>query len=360
MKKQATNLLKQLTEAHAVPGHEQEVRKIFTTELAGHGAISTDRMGSVICKKGGEGPKVLLAGHMDEIGFLVQNITMDGFIQFVAVGGWWTHTLLAQRVSVCNQQGKKILGVVSSKPPHFLAESQRKQVLPIDALFIDIGASSREEAMDAFGIRLGDPIAPISEFTEMGKKDYFMAKAFDNRVGMACAIQAMQELKDAELPCQLISCGTVQEEVGLRGAKALANFVKPDVAIILEGPPADDMPGFSRADAQGKLGGGVQVRMYDPSSIGNPKFAQLVQDVANANNIRHQVTVRRSGGTDAGVMHLANDGIPCVVLGTPSRYIHSHNAVIDINDYIEMVKLAVALANALNSKTVAKLTQFID
>jgi endoglucanase len=359
MKDKAISLLKQLTEAHSVPGYEEEVREIFASELASAGSISTDKMGGVYCERG-EGPKVLLAGHMDEVGFRVQSISHDGFLKFLPVGGWWAHTLLSQRVEVKTQSGVKILGVISSKPPHFLPESQRSKVMPIDALFIDIGAESRAEAQDIFGVKIGDPIAPVSEFTPMGKGDHFLAKAFDNRVGMACAIQATQELLGERLPNTLVSSGTVQEEVGLRGAKVAAAKVQPDVAIVLEGPPADDSPGFPRSECQGRLGGGVQIRMQDPTAIMNPKLAKLVIETAEAEGIRYQVTMRSSGGTDAGSFHQANEGIPSIVLGTPARYIHSHNAMIDINDYLEMVKLVKALVRKLDREAVDSLTTYLE
>ena len=168
-----------------------------------------------------------------------------------------------------------------------------------------------------FGVALGDPIAPVSAFTPLAGEDCFMAKAFDNRVGMAGTIQAGQILSQSTHPNRLILCGTVQEEVGLRGARTAAFLAKPDVAIVLEGPPADDTPGFSRAECQGRLGGGVQIRMFDPSAIANPRLARLAIDTARAEGIAHQITVRRSGGTDAGSFHLANDGIPRSCSGCP-------------------------------------------
>ena len=359
MRTKAVSLLQELTDAHSVPGHEDEVRAIFVDELEECGDLATDRNGSVFCEMEGEGPRVLLAGHMDEVGFMVQNITMDGFLQFVPLGGWWEHNLLSQRVTVLTRTGEKILGVVSSRPPHFLPEAQRRQVMTIDNMFIDIGASSRKEVADEFGISLGDPIAPCSEFTPMAREDYFMAKAFDNRVGMAGVIQAGQILAESMHPNQLILCGTVQEEVGLRGAKTAAAFSKPDVAIILEGPPADDTPGFNRADCQGRLGGGVQIRMFDPTAIANPRLARLAIDIAQAESIPHQVTVRRSGGTDAGSFHLANHGIPSLVLGVPARYIHSHNAMIDLDDYMHMLTLVIALVRRLDQETVDGLHAYL-
>lgn len=354
----AISLLKELTEAHSVPGHEDEVRAIFVDELSECGELSTDRSGSVFCETGA-GPRVLVTGHMDEVGFLVQNITPDGFLQFMNVGGWWEHVLLAQRVEILTASGRKILGVISSKPPHFLPEAQRRQVLSIDAMFIDVGASSRHEVEKEFGIRIGDPIAPVSSFTPMAREDWFMAKAFDNRVGMAGTIQAGQILAGSAHPNRLILAGTVQEEVGLRGAKTAAVHAAPDVAIVLEGPPADDTPGFARSDSQGRIGGGVQIRRFDPSAIMNPRLADLAIETAEREGIPHQVTVRRSGGTDAGSFHLSGSGVPSIVLGVPARYIHSHNAVIDVNDYLHMVALAVALVRRLDQETVAGLTRFL-
>ena len=359
MRTKAISLLRELTEAHAVSGHEDEVRAIFVNELEECGELSADRNGSVFCETGDAGPRVLVAGHMDEVGFMVQNVTADGFIQFLGIGGWWEHNLLSQRVEILTRGGEKILGVVASRPPHFLPEAQRRQVMMIDQMFIDVGAESRRDVIENFGISLGDPIAPLSEFTALAKEDHFMAKAFDNRVGMAGTIQAGQILAQSTHPNRLILCGTVQEEVGLRGAKTAANFAKPDVAIILEGPPADDMPGFPRTDCQGRLGGGVQIRLYDPTAITNPRLARLAIETARAEGIPHQVTVRRSGGTDAGSFHLANDGVPSIVLGVPARYIHSHNAIIDLNDYLQMIALTIALVRKLDQQTVESLVTYL-
>jgi len=359
MRTKAVSLLRELTDAHSVSGHEDEVRAIFVDELEDCGELSTDRNGSVFCAMAGDGPRVMVAGHMDEVGFLVQNITPDGFLQFVAVGGWWEHNLLSQRVEILTCRGDKILGVVSSRPPHFLSDAQRRQVMTLDQMVIDVGADSRRHACETLGIGLGDPIAPCAAFTPLVREDYFMAKAFDNRVGMAGVIQAGQILAQSTHPNRLILCGTVQEEVGLRGAKTAAACAQPDVAIVLECPPADDTPGYSRSECQGMLGGGVQIRLFDPTAIANPRLARLAIAVARAEGIAHQVTVRRSGGTDAGSFHLANHGVPSIVLGVPARYIHSHNAIIDLNDYLQMLALVVALVRRLDQETVDGLVAYL-
>ncbi len=356
MSKTSVNLLKSLCEAHSVPGYEDEVRQIFASELQDRGQLYTDGSGSVFCENG-EGPRVMVAGHMDEVGFRVQNITRDGFLQFVTLGGWWSHTLLSQRVVVKNRAGQKVLGVISSKPPHFLSAEARNRVMDTSEMFIDIGACSQQEAVERYGISLGDPICPQSEFTQLANPDLFMAKAFDNRVGMACAIEVAAQLD--EHPNCLVACGTVQEELGLRGAKTAAAKAKPDVVIVLEGPPADDTPGFNPADSQGRLGGGVQIRMHDPSAMMNPKLVDFAVSTAVAEGIPYQVTVRTSGGTDAGSFHLAEQGIPCIVLGVPSRYIHSHNGIININDYQDMLRLAKAMVRGLDQGAVDQLTTYL-
>jgi len=359
MRAKALSLLEELTEAHSVSGHEDEVRAIFVDELADVGPLATDKNGSVICAHGNDGPRVMIAGHMDEVGFMVQNITQDGFIQFVTIGGWWNQVMLAQRVQILNRKGEKIIGVIGSKPVHFMVEAQRNQPVAVEQMFIDIGASTRREVEHAFHISLGDPIAPWSPFTPMAKANHYMAKALDNRVGMAGVIQSALKLVDTDHPNEIVFAGSVQEEVGLRGARTLANFVKPDVVIVLEGPPADDTPGFNPWESQGKLGEGVQIRLYDPGAIGNPRLVKLAIDTAIEKDIPHQVTVRRNGGTDAAAFQQANQGIPCVVLGVPARYIHSHNSIIDIEDYLAMVSLTIALAEKLDEGTVESLTRYI-
>ena len=361
MRDDAIDLLRELTNAEGAPGFEDEVRAVFAGQLEGVGEISTDGMGSVFCEVSHEtaGPRVMLAGHMDEVAFRVQNILPEGFIQFVALGGWWPHTLLAQRVVVRTREGQKILGVITSKPPHFLPESERSKVLPIEAMFIDVGATSRDDLEENYGINIGDPIVPLSSFTQMHDEHMYMAKAFDNRVGMAGTIQATQLLAQKGHPNTLVACGTVQEELGVRGATTAAVKAKPDVVIVLEGTPADDTPGFSRACSQGTVGKGVQIRLQDPTTIMNPALVDLAVSVAKENKIVHQLAVRTSGGTDARAFQLFGTGVPTIVLGVPSRYIHSHNSMIDVRDYLAMLELSIALVQRLNRKEVDALTAYL-
>ncbi len=354
-----TNLLQKFSEAHGISGHEDEVRALVAAELKGLGDFAADGNGSLFCTHGAEGPRVMLAAHMDEIGFMVQNILPNGFLQLVAIGGWWPHTLLSQPVTVKTRSGKKINGVIGSKPPHFLPEGQRNSVMSIDALFVDVGAESKEQTMDEFGIRLGDPVTPDVAFSHLSHPTRVMGKAFDNRAGVSVMVEAFRRLCRDGHPNTLIGAATVQEEVGTRGARTAGVAMKPDCVLVLEGPPADDTPGFSPADSQGALGKGVQLRLFDPTAITNPRLAALAEAVAEKSGIPFQVTVRRSGGTDAGALHIAGKGIPCIVLGIPTRYIHAHRGVLDMRDYRAAVELTVALVRALDKDAVAALTDYL-
>jgi len=344
-RQKAEKHLEAFSNAHAPSGFEGEVAELLNQELQHWGECQQDLAGSVAYTKG-EGTHVIVTAHMDEVGFRVQSITSQGFLKFVPLGGWWAHVLLAQRVRIKTATGDYISGVVGSKPVHFLPKQERGKVLSLDALYIDIGVDSADEVA-SLGIRLGDSIVPDSYFMPAAKEGRFMAKAFDNRVGCAALVQYAEALPEGITGLKVSLAGTVQEEVGLRGAKTLANLLQPEVAIVLESAPADDTIGFNRSESQGVIGGGVQIRMHDPKAIMSPWLVSLAQETATELKIPYQMAVKNSGGTDAGTFAYANDGIPTVVLGVPSRYIHTHNSIIDIEDYIAMVTLAVELSKRL-------------
>ena len=357
LKTDAIRLLRELTEAHGVPGREDVVRRIFLRELAGCGEVTTDRLGSAAVERAGDGPRVLVAGHFDEVGFAVQHITAKGFIKLVALGGWWTHTLVAQRVRILTKCGQEVLGIIGSTPPHFLGESAKDKVLPLEQLYVDVGAGCRAEA-EALGIALGDAVAPDSAFTALAGGERFVAKAFDNRCGVAAAVQTMQLLKNEALPCRLIAAGSVQEEVGCRGAVTLAALTRPDVALVMEGTPADDTPGMPAEESQGALGSGVQIRVLDPTALMNRRLVDLVLETARTEGIPHQLAVRRSGGTDARSYQFHQTGVPCIVLAPPARYIHSHNSILHLEDYLNTVRLTASVVRRLDAATVAGLTDW--
>ena len=354
MSQSSVELLIELTQADAIPGHEEEVRQIFHSHLERAGDIQKDRLGSIFCTKSGdsEKPRILLDSHMDEVGFIVQSITSAGYVKFLTVGGWWAHTLLAQRVNILTKQGK-VPGIIGSTPPHLLSAGSRDKVMDIKDLYIDIGADSAECAAEEYGVKPGCPIVPYGPFMPMKNPKLFSAKAFDNRVGVGLVIETLQQLGNH--PNTVIGTGSVQEEVGLRGARTVTAAAQPDVAIVLEGPPADDLPGASSDTLQGKLGGGVQIRLYDPSMIANPRLTELTIEAATTHQIPHQIAVRTSGGTDAGAIHQVGHGVPSIVLGVPARYVHSHVSIINIDDYQATLDLLLHLIPRLDSTTVRNL-----
>jgi len=347
------SLLEEYTQAHGVSGHEDAVRAIFVREMRGR-TLSVDGLGGVLAApaKPGKGPRVVLTAHMDEIGFLVQEIAPNGYLRLVPVGGWPDGVLAAQRLRVfARATRREFVGIVAALPPH----QGGAQASSVDKVFVDIGARSRE-AVRRLGDRPGDPVAPDGPFTALAEPGLYAAKAFDNRVGMTALTLATRQLQAKPTPNQFLAQATVQEEVGCRGATVAARLAEPDVVIVLEGPPADDVPGMNPSESQGSLGAGVQVRAFDPTAIMNPRLVDLALEVAAERGIPCQLAVRRTGGTDARSFQMHGLGVPVIVLGVPARYIHTHNAVIDVADVKACVDLAVALVRKLDARTVAGLT----
>ena len=342
--------LKELVDTHGVPGFEREVAAVMERRLKGCGTITKDRLGSFICEKKGPagGPRVMLAGHLDEVGFMVKSVTKDGFVKFLGLGGWWGHVVLGQRLVIRTRKGD-VVGVVGSKPPHELRDEDRRKVLELREMFIDVGATSDWDARKKLDIRPGDPIVPESKFTVMANPNLLLAKAWDNRIGCAIASETMRALQGQALPNTLICAATAQEEVGLRGAVTTAHKVAPDVAFALDVGIAHDTPG---TEGDEKLGGGPLVVIYDASVIPNRRLLDLVADTAKKLKMELQFESVERGGTDAGRFHLNADGVPSIAMGVASRYIHSHNSIIDRRDFDKTVKLLVAVVKRLDRKTV--------
>lgn len=350
------SLLERLTNAYGISGFEAPVAAIVREELGEIADITSDNLGSMICCLHGaaeNAPKVALAGHMDEIGFMVKNITSDGYIKLQSVGGWWDQVLLGQRVIVQTHLGN-VLGVIGAKPPHLLPPEKRNDIVKLNDMFVDIGASNKEQ-VEELGVRVGDSVVPDSVFTELSVPNRVLNKAFDNRVGVALFIHALQQLKDTQLPCELYGVGTVMEEVGLRGATTTANAIQPDIALILETSIAGDVPGISDDESAIKLGGGATVYLMDGSMIAQLKLRDLVTDVAKELDMPLQVSILPGGGTDGGKFHLTGNGVPSIVLAVPTRHIHSHSAILDMEDYKATLDLLCALIQKLDAETVARI-----
>lgn len=351
-------LLKEITEASGVSGYEREVREIIRKHLSGITSIEMDKLGSIICKKEGlsKSPKIMLAGHTDEIGFMVKFITDEGFIKFSPLGGWWDQVILSQRVLIKTSKGD-ILGIVGSKPPHILSDDERGKVVKRSDMFIDVGATDGKEAKEEFGIRPGDPIIPISPFEVLKNGKNYLGKAWDDRVGCALFIDVIKQLAKEDHPNTVYGVGTVQEEVGLRGARTSAWAIQPDVGFALESSIAGDVPGVKKEESTDALGKGPSILVYDASMIPNLKLRDLVINTAVEMEIPYQLSVMERGGTDAGAIHVTMQGVPSIVMGVPCRYIHSHAGIINRGDYDKTVKLLVGIIKKLDEQTVQTLIQ---
>jgi endoglucanase len=351
------NLLKELTEAPGIPGYETPIRIIVRRYLENYGVLSQDKIGSVICRKQGtsESPKVMLAGHMDEIGFMVKQITPEGFIRFLPLGGWFDQVLLGQRVVIQSQKGD-VIGVIGAKPPHLLPPEEREKVVKRKDMYIDIGATSKDD-VEKSGIKLGDPIIPRADFVELTGGNAYLSKAFDDRVGTALIISALDEIKNKEHPNTVFGVATVMEEVGIRGATTSVRAVDPDVAIVLESDIAGDVPGIKPDESSIKLGQGPTVVLYDARMIPNLRFRDLVLDTAEQIGVPVQLSAIEGGATDGAVIHLHGIGVPTIVIGVAARHIHSHSSIIHRQDYDYAAKLLAALICKLDAQTVASLTE---
>ncbi len=353
---ETTELLKRVTEAHGVPGYETEVRAVLRELMEPLGEVAQDKLGSLICHQVGDGPKVMLAGHMDEIGFMANHITDEGFIKFIQLGGWWDQVLLGQRVIIKTRQGD-VLGVIGAKPPHLLNAEERDKVVKKKDMFIDIGASSRAE-VEAAGVRLGDPIVPDSQFSVLANGKTYLSKAFDDRVGCALVVDVLRHFAAGnDHPNDLYGVATVMEEVGLRGATTSARAVDPDVAIILESDIAGDVPGIKDEESSIKMGGGPTMLIYDARMIPNLALRDLVIDIAAELDIPLQFSAIQGGATDGAAIHLHGTGVPTVVIAVAARHIHSHGAIIHRDDYDRALQLLNTLIARLDHETVARLTR---
>lgn len=356
MKEETLRLFQTLTELPGAPGYEHPVRQFMRQELAKYADdIVQDRLGSLFGVKRGDeaGPTVMVAGHMDEVGFMVTAITDNGMIRFQPLGGWWDQVLLAQRVQIITNEGP-IIGVVGSIPPHLLDEEQRKKTMEIKNMLIDIGAQSREEA-EQVGVRPGQPIVPVSPFTLLANGKTVMAKAWDNRFGCGLAIELLKELNGETVPNVLYAGATVQEEVGLRGAQTAAAMINPDIFFALEASPANDMSGDKQAF--GHIGQGALIRLYDRTMVTHRGMREFVLDTAETIGVPYQFFISPGGGTDAGRVHIANRGVPSAVIGVCARYIHTHASIIHVDDYAAAKQLIVELVKRCDRTTVETIRQ---
>lgn len=332
-----------LCEAFGPAGFEEDVLKVLLTH-ANDLKYEIDAMNNLYMwfgEKDDSKPTLMLDAHLDEVGFMVQCIKQNGLIGITPLGGWVPSNVPAHTVLIKTQSGKKVRGVITSKPPHFMSEAEKNAPLEIENLLIDVGCLSREDVTERYGIQVGDPIAPEVSFEFNEETGVLFGKAFDNRLGCACVLKTLLSVKNlGDLPFNVVGAFAAQEEVGTRGAEVTTQRVKPQIAIVFEGSPADDMY-FDTFTRQCALNSGVQIRHRDASYVSHRGFINFAKDLADAKGIPYQSAVRHKGGTNAGKIHLGNGAVPTLVLGVPSRYVHTHYNYAHINDYKAAVSLAI-------------------
>lgn len=330
--------LKQLSEAVGVTGREDKVREIVIEAIAGQvDEVRVDSIGNVIALKKGDRAsalRVMVAAHMDEVGLMINHIEKSGELRFYKVGGLDDRILPAKMVWIGDEQ---VPGVIGAKPVHLTERQERNKVIKYNNLVIDIGASSQEEAQKQ--VKVGDYATFATEFVELDPDGEnwraVRGKAFDDRAGCAVLI----ELLKTQYPFDLYGVFTVQEEVGLRGARVAAFAIEPDLAFVLEGTAANEIPTKKDVSPSTRMGQGPAITIMDRSFFADRRLVRLLVDTAEALGIPHQFKQPGIGGTDAGAIHRSKVGVPSITVSVPCRYIHSPAAMLSLDDFDNTVTL---------------------
>jgi endoglucanase len=352
-----TRLLQHLADAPGPSGFEEPVRKLMVDHMRpASDKLSYDGLGSVIAVQGTSGPRVMIDAHMDELGGLVRRVTSDGYLTMQMLGGWLDQALVDQRWIIIGKNGP-VRAVTGIRDIHIVPQEERGKPFPRDSVFLDVGAKNAEE-VKAMGLEPGDPVVPDAPFAVMNGTQNYLGKAWDDRVGCAALLVAMQRMKGQRHPNQLFWVATVQEEIGLRGAHTASEIVKPEVGIAIEGGVTRDAPKVGPEEAQELLGGGPALFLYDSSQLPNRKLVELVKETARSIQVPLQTDLIQGYGDDSAEMQKAGGGAPTVNLVVPVRYTHAHNGIMNRRDFDQLVDLLVALLQKLDSRTVARLRDF--
>lgn len=346
-------LIEELTNAPGAPGFEDQVLKVLES-YKGNYDFTIDCLKNAYYNLNNideSKPTLLLDCHTDEVAFMVKAIDERGLIHIQPLGGWMPAHISAQKFLVRNIEGQYHTAICTSKPIHFLSESERHKELTMEDMKLDVGARSWDEVINTFKIAVGQPIVPATRFEYNPVNKVMCAKAFDNRIGCAVVVAIMDHFKDThqDLPFNLVAGFAAQEEVGLRGAVVTSKRVKPDMAIVFEGTPSDDFTGNEFSE-QARLGHGPQLRHLDNSYIADEGLLQQITETATQNNIQIQHAVRKGGSTNAGSIHLSNLGVPVATLGVPTRYAHTNHCFCSYEDFEKCVELVQLIVNNLNVK----------
>jgi putative aminopeptidase FrvX len=340
--------LEKLSNACGVTGREEEVRNLMIKLLKPYAdQVVVDKMENVIALKKGKknAPRVMLAAHMDEVGLMVKTITKEGFLQFTKMGGIDDRILVAQQVTVYTDKGP-LHGIIGSKPPHIQKEEERKKILAYDELFIDVGAADKDDAAKK-GVKIGDPIGFNAEYAKISE-DTVIGKAFDDRAGCAVMIETLKLLGKTD--CTVYAVGTIQEEVGLRGAGTAAFSIDPDIGIAIDVTVAGDVPGVREIDTTAKMGKGPTLTVTDSGLITHPKVLRLLLKTAEETKIPYQLETGLMGTTDAARIAMTKQGIPSGTVSIATRYIHSPIGMLSLKDAEDCAKLTAAVIQRIQKK----------
>jgi len=350
--------IKRLSEAVGPSGYEHDVRGIVV-DLVRDSAdkLWTDTLGNVVALKGGreKGLSLMIAAHMDEIGLFVSHIDDNGFIRVQPIGGIHERALAFQRVIVKTRSGKSYRGVIGFKPPHAAKPEEARQIPEMRELFVDVGAKSREEVKN-MGIDVGDVIVFERDVAPLGSSR-ITGKAFDDRVGLAVAVKAFQLIENNEIDVYFVA--TVQEEVGLKGARTSAYSITPSLALAIDTTVANDIPSISQHEWCTALGHGPAIKIADGRSASGIIVPRDIVDklieVASSLGIPYQLEVLPGGTTDASIIQLNKEGVPAGTVSIPTRYLHSSVEVVDMSDVINTVKLVKGFAESVSGDWVNRL-----
>ncbi len=345
-------MLEAFCQADGVSGYEKEATRVMKSYLEGYcDEIQYDYLGSLVAHKKGVGPKVLLTGHIDEIGFCVKEITEDGYLRVHPLGGWNTRNMMAEPVTITTREGKKLPGIIGTDPKPGLP---RDKAIPMEDVYVDLGVASKQEALD-LGIHIGDPITPKAEFMVMNNPKYVNAKAWDDRVGAAIVTDVMRNMAGKTLACDLYCAGTVQEEVGCRGAKTVGQMVMPDLSIAIDVGGDSDTPNAPKGKAV--LGSGAALCVRDNSFIAHYGLLWHMEKICEEHQIPYTTYVLGYGGTDSGEMSKVGAGSINLTISIPSRHIHSHNSMIHLDDYDAIVALLSEFVKTFDQSVFEKLKE---
>lgn len=348
-------MIQEISDAPGASGFEDEVVNVARRYAENLGSLQEDFMRNLyITRKENTGnrPVIMLDAHSDEIGFMIHSIKSNGCLRFITLGGWNKNSLISDKVLVRNAKGQYIPGIIASKPKHFMTEAEKSATLEIQDMVIDVGAVSKEDAVENFHIRIGEPVIPATKFEYDETHDLMFGRGFDCRIGVAAMLETLRRLEGKELPCDVVAVMSSQEEIGDRGCKIAVQRVKPDIAIVFEGCPADDTftPDYAIQTALKK---GPMFRHIDVSAICAPRYQRWTLDLAAEKGIPVQESVREGGGNNASVIQTSLLGAPAVVAGVPVRYIHSANGITSGFDFEATVQMAVAMLENLTPEIIA-------